>query len=93
MIAATAQHPAVKGGVGPHDHGEDGGLRDEDVVPADADVDVGGRPEAGLASQLPGRELEILNVGFQAAPLGLFCEGEANTASSVQAILQTDLRV
>ena len=94
MIAATAQHSAVKGGVGRHDHGEDGGLRDEDVVPADGCcVDVRGRPEASLACPVTRRELEILNVGFQAAPLGLFREGEANTAISVQAILQTGLRV
>ena len=91
IIADTAQHPAVKGGVRGHHHGEDGGLRDEDIVPADGHVDVGGRPEAGLARQVIRRVLEILNVGFEAAGPGLFCEGEANTAISVQAILQTDL--
>ena len=92
MIAATAQHPAVKGGVGRHDHGEDGGLRDEDIVPADVGhVDVRERPEASLAGHVSRRVLEVLNVGFEAAGLGLFSEGEANTAISVQAILQTDL--
>ena len=92
MIAATAQHIAVKGGVGRHHHGEDGGLRDEDILPADGgNVDVGGRPEASLARQVSRRVLEILNVGFEAAGLGLACEGEANTAISVEAILLTDL--
>ena len=62
MIAATVQHPAVKGGVGRHHHGEDGGLRDEDIVPADGHVDVRGRPEASLAGQFSRRILEILNV-------------------------------
>ena len=40
MIAATAEHPTVEGGVGGHHHGEDGGLGHEDIVPADRHVDV-----------------------------------------------------
>ena len=92
MIVATAQDPAVKGGVGRHDHGEDGRLRDEDVVPADGCcIDVRGWPEASLACPVTRRELEILNVGLEAAPGRLFREGEANTTISVEAILQTDL--